>query len=104
LETVLVLCTFAEVAAALTILAVLQRERWTEWLAHPAMVYIGTVSYDFYLFHFPLTWWLTDHVSWPVTVVVGGGGGLLLASLSYYFIERPVLDEGFRPRHAPVAA
>lgn len=104
LETGLVFCTFAEAAAALTILAVLQKERWTAWLELPALVYIGRISYGFYLFHFPLTWWLTDHVSWPVTLLLAGGGGLLLASLSYRFVERPVLDGGFRPRQATAAA
>jgi len=104
METALVLCIFAEAAAALTILAVLQGALWTAWLAHPALVYVGRVSYGFYLFHFPLTWWLTDRVSWPVTLVLGGGGGLLLASLSYHFVERPVLDGGFRTRRAPAAA
>jgi peptidoglycan/LPS O-acetylase OafA/YrhL len=104
LQTALVLCTFAEAVAALTILAVLQGEAWTSWLAHPVLVYVGRVSYGFYLFHYPLTWWLTDHASWPVTLLFAGGGGLLLASLSYHFVERPVLDGGFRPRHAPVAA
>ncbi|HEX3652032.1 MAG TPA: acyltransferase [Rhizomicrobium sp.] len=104
LQTALVLCTFAEAVAALTILAVLQGEAWTSWLAYPVLVYVGRVSYGFYLFHYPLTWWLTDHVPWPVTLLFAGGGGLLLASLSYHFVERPVLDGGFRQRHAPVAA
>jgi peptidoglycan/LPS O-acetylase OafA/YrhL len=100
MEMALALCTFAEAAAALTILAVLQGESWTAWLAHPVPVYVGRVSYGFYLFHFPLTWWLTDHVSWPIALLLGGSGGLLLASLSYHFVERPVLDGGFRTRTA----
>ncbi|HEX3653063.1 MAG TPA: hypothetical protein VHU18_09600 [Rhizomicrobium sp.] len=103
-EMALALCTLAEAFAALTILAILQGQYWTAWLAHPVLVYIGRVSYGFYLFHFPLTWWPIDHVTWQALLVIGGGGGLVLASLSYHFVERPVLDGGFRPRRTPVAA
>jgi peptidoglycan/LPS O-acetylase OafA/YrhL len=37
MQTALAVCTFAEVAAALTILAAIQGELWTEWLAHPVL-------------------------------------------------------------------
>ena len=104
MATALALCSFAEIAAALTILAVLQQEGWTRWLAHPAAVYVGRVSYGLYLFHFPLTWWLTDHASWPIALLAGGSGGLLLASLSYRFVERPILDGKFRMRDAVAPA
>lgn len=104
MATALALCSFAEIAAALTILAILQEESWTRWLAHPVPVYLGRISYGFYLFHFPLTWWLTDHVSWPVTLAVAAAGGFGLASLSYHFVERPILDGGVAVRRAPAAA
>jgi peptidoglycan/LPS O-acetylase OafA/YrhL len=70
-------------------------------LGNPAIVYVGLISYGFYLFHWAVVdrlfrWklagdvgFLNSYVSWYVTALAGA---LLLGSLSYYLVERPALS------------
>lgn len=62
-------------------------------LSHPALVWLGTVSYGLYLWHFPVyrllltfnikEWWLLG---------IGAMVTLPIAALSYYGLERPLLN------------
>jgi peptidoglycan/LPS O-acetylase OafA/YrhL len=70
-------------------------------LASRPLVYVGLISYGFYLFHWAVIqqlfrWklegrigFLTSYWSWYVTALAGA---LVLGSLSYYLVERPALS------------
>jgi peptidoglycan/LPS O-acetylase OafA/YrhL len=62
------------------------------------VVWMGTVSYGAYLWHFPV--WIAAsgaHTGLSGLVLLGLRTGLtfLLAALSYYFVERPVIEGTF---------
>jgi len=83
-------------------------------LAHPAVAWLGLVSYGIYLWHQPLAEWLTreglldtfDFAPFLVLTVVTIAITVVIAALSYYGVERPILrlKEGVRrPRRADTA-
>jgi peptidoglycan/LPS O-acetylase OafA/YrhL len=63
---------------------------------HPALTYIGRISYGLYLYHFPIYYWFG--LSYPKGVPPLGTVGLAIAcsfgvaALSYRFIEQPLLS------------
>jgi peptidoglycan/LPS O-acetylase OafA/YrhL len=67
-------------------------------LANRAIVYLGTISYGIYLWHFPIAFWVTqaDFVvtsSYPVltAAAVIFPACLLLGTASWYLVERPIM-------------
>jgi peptidoglycan/LPS O-acetylase OafA/YrhL len=70
-------------------------------LGNPALVYLGLISYGFYLFHWAVVdqlfrWklsgdvgFLDSYAAWYVTALAGA---IVLGSLSYYLVERPALS------------
>jgi peptidoglycan/LPS O-acetylase OafA/YrhL len=70
-------------------------------LANPVLLYLGLISYGFYLYHVAvidqlLKWKLYNHLTflhpylrWYVAALIGA---TILGSLSYYLIERPALS------------
>lgn len=93
-----------------------------KFLNHNFVVYLGSISYGIYLFHLPLGYWLTQNIfdpfiwnridfesrgllkhmqyhSWIIKFPLYTALTILLASLSYKFIESPILklkDRYFR--------
>jgi peptidoglycan/LPS O-acetylase OafA/YrhL len=71
--------------------------------AHPALVYLGRISYGLYLYHYPILSALersgAGHVA-PVAVPVT----LAAAMLSYHLVERPLLRVGARSPGTAVPA
>lgn len=62
-------------------------------LQNPLAVYLGTICYGVYLWHFPVLWILSDIFKlsdWD-KVLICGPITLACASISYFFIERPLL-------------
>jgi peptidoglycan/LPS O-acetylase OafA/YrhL len=68
-------------------------------LANPALIYIGVISYGFYLFHFAVITQLFHwkfynvhfahpYLRWYVAALIGA---VLFGSASYYLVERPAL-------------
>ena len=76
----------------------------TRFLALPALVYVGRISYGLYLFHHPLTWALNGTMHWTVVVAVALPISLALAALSYHLVERPILDRGRKALRVKTAA
>jgi peptidoglycan/LPS O-acetylase OafA/YrhL len=60
------------------------------FLAWPALIWLGRMSYGWYLWHYLVMrmvrfWGMHDF--WQL-LLIGGGGGLLCAAVSYYTIEK----------------
>jgi peptidoglycan/LPS O-acetylase OafA/YrhL len=74
------------------------KERAIGWLEAPSLVAFGIASYSVFLWHVPVTYWLSAH-----DLMLEGWGGLLvntaivalavgaLSALTYRFVERPAL-------------
>ncbi len=99
----------AEAAALRVIFTVVEEEKpsaLTTVLSLPALVYVGRVSYGFYLFHHPVTFALHQQMglNWMPVAAIALPASLALAALSYHFVERPILDRSrrFSRRAAPV--
>jgi peptidoglycan/LPS O-acetylase OafA/YrhL len=83
------------------------------FLGHPAIVWLGLVSYGIFLWHQPLLEQLLAHglaerapaLPFVVVLVVTTAGAVALAAASYYIVERPFLQlKDPRRREAAAAA
>ncbi|HUP55689.1 MAG TPA: acyltransferase family protein [Methylomirabilota bacterium] len=102
------------VAAAALILALVIGTRSTG-LAHRALrfaplVWLGTISYGVYLWHWPFTVWLdpaSTGLDGPILFLARLGATLAVAAASFYVLERPIRRgsiRGVRLRPAAVVA
>lgn len=82
LAIVLIACLNSMKAAGLTLI-----------LSHRWLVWLGTVSYGLYLWHFPIYKLLLSFEikEWQL-LAIGGLLTLSIATLSYYALERPLLN------------
>ena len=85
---------------AVTIQAVARHGMFNRFLDWSPMRYMGKISYGLYVFHQPLIWFALDiqdlglekAVAKPLAAIIAFFGTLALASLSYRFMEKPILD------------
>ena len=79
------------------------------WFAQPWLRWCGLVSYEWYLFHQPIGFWIRDDLLGPAggdrlkyATIVGGAFviGLLIAALVYRYFSLPILRWG-RQRRGP---
>jgi peptidoglycan/LPS O-acetylase OafA/YrhL len=80
------------IAATLVVGAALESGRLGRYLSCRPLVWLGTISYSLYLWHY-FVWWLLDwhpFLSMAVTLVV--------ATVCYYMVERP-FRQASRSRH-----
>lgn len=78
-----------EVAAAMLILVALQgKGRIAGALTIKPLVWLGTLSYGIYLWHFPIVRILRDEMHWSLTLLIGLSLSIVLAWLSLQTIER----------------
>lgn len=88
--------------AALILALCSDQNRDLRVLASAPMVFLGTISYSFYLWHQLIIQWLmkqawVDHWSpypLPALLLVGGGLTIVVAWLSWRFVEAPALSLG----------
>lgn len=74
--------TVVEVGAALVLLS------QPAWLGSRFLVWLGTMSYGVYLWHYLFVQIARQYdLEWGVTALMAGVMGLLCACISYYFIE-----------------
>lgn len=56
------------------------------------LVWIGTLSYGLYLYHYPIFWTMRRLGYSPLTIMVGGGlATFAIATLSYYMVEKRII-------------
>ena len=66
----------------------------------PWLRYLGKISYGMYVYHLPLIWFVErfseEHVQGEMThwmrVVISLSATILIATLSFYLLERPILN------------
>lgn len=61
-------------------------------LTRREIVFLGKISYSYYLWHYPIALFLGYHLHlrWPIVMVVGGAVSFFLSVATYEFVERPV--------------
>jgi peptidoglycan/LPS O-acetylase OafA/YrhL len=84
-----------EVLAALIILDVVMSKGGIvkAVLSNRLLVWIGSISYGLYLWHFPIYMAMRSlkYTHWHILITVGSAATFLVAAGSYYFLERPFL-------------
>ena len=96
------LYTVLALGAALTVLAVVTvgDGRLAGVLSFGPLVWLGTVSYSLYVWHYGIFFTIERRdPSWPgpVRLLVGVGVALVVSAASYYLVERPFLRRRRRP-------
>lgn len=76
-----------EIAAAVVILAIVQKSNALRWLGNRFLAYLGKLSYGIYLFHYPLTYYLRSSYEWEITFFGALLVSVLLSALSYHLLE-----------------
>lgn len=93
---------------AVTIQAVARQGMFNRFLEWSPMRYLGKISYGLYVFHQPVIWFafdieelgLEESAVQPIAAVIAFFGALLIASVSYRFMEKPLLN--LKDRFFPV--
>ncbi|GAB4491933.1 MAG: acyltransferase [Anaerolineales bacterium] len=74
---------------------------FTRALEWKPLTYLGKISYGMYVFHFSMTWFaarirdiapMPEDLAKPLTALIAFALTLALASLSYRFVENPILN------------
>jgi peptidoglycan/LPS O-acetylase OafA/YrhL len=85
---------------ALLIYCVVHEGILTRFLNPSWLRYLGKISYGMYVYHFPIMWFVArfweermqgETIHW-IYVVVSLSATILVATLSYYLLERPILN------------
>jgi peptidoglycan/LPS O-acetylase OafA/YrhL len=86
---------------AVLIYCVARKGLFVKLLEWKPLAYIGRISYGLYVYHFALTWLVArlrdlgpipEELAKAMTAIIAFFLSVLVASLSYRFIEKPILD------------
>jgi len=85
---------------AISIQVVARDGMFTKFLDWAPMQYLGKISYGLYVYHFPVIWFAgrifgsspVDLSLTPLSLLIASLSTLLIASLSYHFMEKPILN------------
>lgn len=91
LPSLIVVPFFVEISTVAVIMAVTSPHQTPlrTFLSHPWMVYVGTLSYAIYLWHYGIAIALRDLLQPPVTFAITLTLSLLLAAFCHRFIDTP---------------
>ncbi len=70
-----------------------------QWLSNRVLVYVGTISYSLYLFHFPIIRLTNFPGLWNTLTF---GFLFLISAMAYRFIEKPFRYGGLRPEYTNI--
>jgi peptidoglycan/LPS O-acetylase OafA/YrhL len=93
---------------ALLIYLVVKEKMFLRLLDAKWMRYLGKISYGLYIYHYAVIWFVArirdldipEPVAKPLTMVISAAVTFLLASLSYKYLEKPILD--LKERYFPL--
>jgi peptidoglycan/LPS O-acetylase OafA/YrhL len=98
---------------AITIQLVARQGMFNRFLEWSPMRYIGRISYGLYVYHQPIIWFafriqdlgVNDKYVQPIATTISFFATLLVASVSYRFLEKPILNlkDRYFPRTAEEA-
>lgn len=85
---------------AVTIYSVVKHGLFNRFLEWPPLRYLGKISYGLYVYHFPVLWFsirvrdlgVVDPFAKPVIALISFIATLLVASISYKYLEKPLLN------------
>jgi peptidoglycan/LPS O-acetylase OafA/YrhL len=85
---------------AVLIYCVVHERVFVRFLEMPWLRYLGKISYGMYVYHLALIWFVwklaDEHIQgemvYWIKLVVSLSATILVATLSYYFLERPILN------------
>lgn len=85
---------------ALLIYLVVKEKMFLRLLDTKWMRYLGKISYGLYIYHYAVIWFVArirdldmpEPIAKPLTMVISAAVTLLIASLSYKYLEKPILD------------
>jgi len=92
--------TFLNYFFAVVIYAVAKDGLFNSFLELAPLRYLGKISYGSYVYHFPIIWFasrirdlgMADPYAKPAVTLISFLGTLLLASISYKYLEKPLLN------------
>ena len=85
---------------AMLLYCVVREQIFTKFLEMPWLRYLGRISYGMYVYHSALIWFverlseqrIEGELAHWLRVVIALTATILIASLSYYLLERPILN------------
>lgn len=85
---------------AITIYSVVKHVLFKRFLEWAPLRYLGKISYGLYVYHFPVLWFsirvrdlgVVDPYAKPVIALISFIGTLLIATISYKYLEQPLLN------------
>lgn len=92
--------TFLNYFCAVIIYSVVKHGLFNRFLEWSPLRYLGKISYGLYVYHLPIVWFairvrdfgVEDPFAKPVIALTSFLGTLLVASLSYRYLEKPLLN------------
>ncbi|GAB4416698.1 MAG: acyltransferase [Anaerolineales bacterium] len=86
---------------AIIIYCIVREKMLVRFLELPVLRYLGKISYGLYVYHFPIIWFarrirdiwtMEESVAMPLTAIISLIATILVASLSYFLMEKPILN------------